>query len=120
MKVTVGPCSLLGQDSENGARGVEIQIADNGIGIPQANLERIFTPFFTNRDSGTGLGLSIVNRIVHDHSGVINVSSEERKGTTFAIRLPAVSQQEIAVGRTSRGEVRTERLKEASKSLYAL
>ncbi|MBI4585889.1 MAG: PAS domain-containing protein [Planctomycetes bacterium] len=73
---------------ELGSGGVEIQVADNGVGIPPQNLEKIFTPFFTSKKGGTGLGLSIVHRIVQDHNGTIQVSSRPGNGTAFSIWLP--------------------------------
>ena len=75
--------------------GVEVSIADTGIGIPAEHLPRIFDPFFSTKGvgKGTGLGLAITRRIVEDHHGIIEVASEEGRGTTFTIRLPA---EEIA------------------------
>jgi PAS domain S-box-containing protein len=69
---------------------VEIEIADNGTGIPQAILERIFDPFFSTKDvgKGTGLGLSMVFGFVKQSGGGIKVSSVEGRGTTFTIYLP--------------------------------
>jgi signal transduction histidine kinase len=64
---------------------IEVHISDNGKGIPKEHLDAIFEPFFTTKHTGTGLGLSIVQRIVKDHSGLINVLSEIDKGTTFII-----------------------------------
>ena len=69
---------------------VEIEVADTGCGIPQANLDRIFEPFFTTKEYGTGLGLTNVKRLVEDNGGVLEVNSEEGKGSQFVIRfLPA-------------------------------
>lgn len=70
---------------------VEILVEDNGGGIPEENLERIFEPFFTTKgdESGTGLGLAISHKILEDHGGTIEVTSEVGRGTTFTIRLPA-------------------------------
>jgi signal transduction histidine kinase len=65
-----------------------IEVTDNGVGIPAAVRQRVFEPFFTTKKEGTGLGLSISQKIVHDHGGVITVSSVEGKGTTFQIHLP--------------------------------
>lgn len=70
--------------------GVEVSIADTGIGIPAEHLSRIFDPFFSTKGvgRGTGLGLAITRRIVEDHHGTIEVASEVGRGTTFTIRLP--------------------------------
>ncbi len=73
----------------NETPGIELAVEDNGVGIAADKLDKIFTPFFTSRESGSGLGLAIVHRIVHDHGGTIRVRSEEGKGTRFSIVFPA-------------------------------
>jgi two-component system nitrogen regulation sensor histidine kinase GlnL len=70
---------------------VEIRIIDNGHGIPETRMERIFTPFFTTKTKGTGLGLSIVQKMVDSHGGHIHVDSKVDVGTTFTITLPVSS-----------------------------
>ncbi len=72
---------------------VEISIADTGCGIPEANLQRIFDPFFTSKEvgKGTGLGLSVSYGIVRAHGGRIKVESVVGSGTTFHIQLPISS-----------------------------
>ena len=69
---------------------VEIAVSDNGCGIPEANLQRIFDPFFTSKDvgKGTGLGLSVSYGIIKAHAGAIKVESTVGLGTTFRIYLP--------------------------------
>ena len=69
---------------------VKVQVADNGVGIPPANLEKIFDPGFTTKGVGvgTGLGLSICFKIAEDHKGGIDVESDVGKGSTFTLRLP--------------------------------
>jgi signal transduction histidine kinase len=69
---------------------VEVEIEDNGVGIPEENLKRIFEPFFTTKPvgQGTGLGLSISYGIIEQHGGKIRVASAPGKGTTFWIQLP--------------------------------
>jgi signal transduction histidine kinase len=67
---------------------VRISVADNGPGIPQDRLPKIFEPLFTTKSSGVGLGLSIVRQIVEQHGGTIDVESQVDIGTTFTIFLP--------------------------------
>ena len=69
---------------------VEIRVSDTGIGMTTEEIEQIFNPFFTtkNSDKGIGLGLSISYRIIDAHQGKIKVKSKLNKGTTFIIRLP--------------------------------
>ncbi|OHB46405.1 MAG: hypothetical protein A2099_06520 [Planctomycetes bacterium GWF2_39_10] len=73
---------------------LEIVIADTGNGIPPEIIKKIFEPFFTTKKTkGTGLGLPIVHRIVDNHGGVIDVKSEQNRGTAFTIRLPMKNKQ---------------------------
>ena len=67
-----------------------VEIADNGCGIPEANLPQIFTPFFTTKGvgDGTGLGLSITHGMVQDHGGRLQVESVAGQGTCFRVILP--------------------------------
>ncbi|MBU0545123.1 MAG: response regulator [Proteobacteria bacterium] len=67
---------------------VEIQIRDTGKGIPKEDLDKVFDPFYTTKESGTGLGLAITNGIIDQHGGVITVSTHVGQGSTFTIRLP--------------------------------
>jgi signal transduction histidine kinase len=71
-------------------QGVEIVVADTGCGIPEGNLGKLFTPFFTTKPvgKGTGLGLSIVYGIIKMHRGQIGVKSEAGRGTAFTVTLP--------------------------------
>jgi two-component system, NtrC family, sensor kinase len=69
---------------------VEVEIEDNGLGIPKENLSRIFEPFFTTKPigQGTGLGLSISYGIIEQHQGRILVTSVPQKGSSFVVSLP--------------------------------
>ena len=67
---------------------LKLTIADTGTGIPEANLSKIFEPYFTTRDSGSGLGLTVVFKIIKEHQGEIVVSSKEGEGSVFCITLP--------------------------------
>ena len=75
---------------------VEVQVADQGIGIPMASLDRIFERFYrvdrarSRGTGGTGLGLSIVRHVVTNHGGEVNVRSREGEGSTFILRFPRV------------------------------
>jgi signal transduction histidine kinase len=70
---------------------IEICVRDNGMGIPQTILNKIFQPFFTTKPSGqgTGLGLSLsYNIITKGHGGELKVETEEGKGSVFSVHLP--------------------------------
>ena len=69
---------------------VTVEIQDTGVGIPQENLSKLFTPFFTTKPigKGTGLGLAIAYGIIKMHRGQITVKSQPGQGTTFTITLP--------------------------------
>ena len=67
---------------------IQVEISDTGEGIPEKDIENIFTPFFTTKHTGTGLGLSISHQIVQEHRGTINVKSQTGKGSSFFINLP--------------------------------
>ncbi len=68
---------------------IEVEIIDNGPGVPEEYRQKIFDPFFTTRDSGTGLGLSISHTIIKQHRGSITVDCEGNSGTKVSVRLPA-------------------------------
>ncbi len=68
---------------------VVIEVADPGRGVPDADKERLFLPYFSTKQRGTGLGLAIVHRIVRDHDGQISVHDNHPTGTRFEIELPA-------------------------------
>jgi signal transduction histidine kinase len=67
---------------------IKISISDTGVGVTGDKIQKVFDPFFTNKDGGTGLGLSIAFSIVEGHKGIIKIDSQEQKGTTIVIILP--------------------------------
>ncbi|MCI0528179.1 MAG: ATP-binding protein [Nitrospira sp.] len=84
--ITVASRHII-EDAEN--QFLQVTISDTGTGISEKNLEKLFTPFFTTKDSeGSGLGLMTSHHIVDEHRGTIDVKSELGKGTTFTLQLP--------------------------------
>lgn len=69
-------------------KGLELDVKDEGVGIPPEDLGRIFDPFYTTRSGGTGLGLANVDRIVRAHNGEVLLRSQEGQGTCFTLRFP--------------------------------
>jgi PAS domain S-box-containing protein len=67
---------------------ISLSVADNGGGIPEENVDKIFEPLFTSKVKGTGLGLSIVSNTIARHGGTLEVQSKKGVGSTFTIRLP--------------------------------
>jgi len=82
-------------DSMN--RLVVVTVSDNGSGIESDKLEEIFHPFFSSKgQKGTGLGLAVTKKVVNEHNGSIKVESKPGQGTTFTIKLPAITGQSAA------------------------
>jgi signal transduction histidine kinase len=79
-------------DREDGAgREVVIEVEDDGRGIPEEDLSRIFSPFFSTNPNGAGLGLPAVRRVARAHGGRVEVTSTPGRGSAFTIRLPRES-----------------------------
>jgi two-component system NtrC family sensor kinase len=78
---------------------IEIEISDNGPGIPQEFQGKIFEPFFTTKEvgKGTGLGLSICYGIIQEHEGIILVESNVGEGVTFTVELPIVAEAILSI-----------------------
>ncbi len=75
---------------------IEISIADNGVGINEESLARIFEPFYTTKSNGTGLGLSLVQKIIKMHKGQIELESTLGNGTTFRLLFPEVKEASLS------------------------
>ena len=76
---------------------IAITVADTGSGIHEADLPRIFDPYFTTKSEGRGLGLAVSHSIVASHDGAITVQSQPGRGTAFTVCLPAATDREATV-----------------------
>jgi signal transduction histidine kinase len=78
---------------------VQVDVVDNGPGVPTDVMDRIFSPFFTTKPQGTGLGLAIVRKIINAHDGRIDFNAPATGGTMFRVTLPVSSNHELFVER---------------------
>jgi two-component system, OmpR family, sensor histidine kinase SenX3 len=105
--------------SRDGKRTAKVSVADQGIGIPERDLERIFERFYrvdparSRATGGTGLGLAIVKHVMAAHGGKVTVWSEEGVGSTFTLQFPVVSSPSEANGGSPAGQ--TPPVREAAK-----
>ena len=76
---------------------VQIEVTDNGPGMPADVIEKIFSPFFTTKPQGSGLGLAIVRKIVDAHDGRIDVGGLDTGGTRFRVTLPVTGSHQLFV-----------------------
>jgi two-component system nitrogen regulation sensor histidine kinase GlnL len=74
---------------------IQVEVTDDGPGMPADVMERIFSPFFTTKPQGSGLGLAIVRKIVDAHDGRIDVSARAAGGTRFGVTLPVSGSHEL-------------------------
>ncbi len=70
-------------------KGVVVSVKDNGRGISEKDLDKIFMPFYTTKNGGSGIGLALAQKIIAGHGGNINVQSKEGYGSTFSVFLPS-------------------------------
>ena len=76
---------------------IQIAVSDDGEGIAEPDLEKIFLPFFTTKPEGTGLGLPICKRLIEQQNGAISVVRNPEGGSTFTIHLPVEQVREVSV-----------------------
>jgi signal transduction histidine kinase len=79
---------ILSTQTERGQPWATISISDTGHGIPDADLQRIFIPFFTTKSQGHGVGLALAHRVITEHGGALTVANAADGGALFTIRLP--------------------------------
>ncbi len=97
--ITIDAVNVTDRESEffqglQDEKYIKITIQDNGLGIPEKVIEKIFDPYFTTKQAGSGLGLAICHSIINKHDGYIQVQSRVGHGTTFTLYLPAVPDSE--------------------------
>ena len=80
--------SALNIREADARKHINIEIQDNGCGIADEAIDRVFTPFFTTKEGGTGLGLCVVYKVVQAHQGAVQISSNYGRGTIVSIQLP--------------------------------
>jgi signal transduction histidine kinase len=80
LKVSVHPSTSVGF--------VDIEVQDNGKGIPPEDIDKVLDPYFTSKPDGTGLGLAMAYKIIDEHNGTIRFQSQPGQGTTVTVSLP--------------------------------
>jgi len=106
-----GGTITVGATNAGGGPSVRVFIGDEGVGIPEDKLSRIFEPYFSSKEGGRGLGLATAHSIIKKHGGRIDVKSKMGAGTTFTLTLPAADPADLApeakarVIRTGAGKV---------------
>ncbi|MGE5253570.1 MAG: two-component system sensor histidine kinase NtrB, partial [Planctomycetaceae bacterium] len=78
-------------------KGVQIEIIDNGPGIPPSLLDQVFEPFFSTRKDGMGLGLFLCRSFIQDHQGEISVDGGDGGGTKVTVKLPVTAEKSGAI-----------------------
>ena len=100
LRVECGNLELLAENPRlrlKPGRYLRIVVRDEGVGIPEENLKKIFDPYFTTKPKGSGLGLATSYSIIKNHGGIIDVVSQPGEGTTFHIFLPASDKPADAI-----------------------
>jgi signal transduction histidine kinase len=86
--VTISADTIWIDDGLEGREAVQVEVTDNGPGMPPEVADHVFDPFFTTKAKGSGLGLSIVRKIVDAHDGQIDLKTAPARGTTIRVTLP--------------------------------
>ncbi|MHB8231760.1 MAG: two-component system sensor histidine kinase NtrB [bacterium] len=74
--------------TRNNPKLLKIEFIDNGCGINKSDIKNIFVPFFTTKEKGSGLGLAVSQKIIHEHGGFIDISSQKNRGTSVRVYIP--------------------------------
>ena len=93
-----GEVQIRGQSSEGEESGLQhILVLDNGAGIAEAAMSKLFRPFFTTKADGTGLGLAVVQKVIVQHGGQVEVRNRPEGGAAFIVTLPLARHVPVAV-----------------------
>ncbi|HEV2826021.1 MAG TPA: ATP-binding protein [Pyrinomonadaceae bacterium] len=87
--------SSIEQDSA-GKKWALVEVRDSGVGIPPADLQRIFIPFFTTKATGHGVGLALAHRVITQHGGTLTAANAKGGGAVFALRLPVLQGADLS------------------------
>ena len=98
--ITIAATRMAEEEPVAGGEGhsgpmLMVEVSDDGPGVPQDLMDKIFSPFFTTKPQGSGLGLAIVRKIVDAHDGRIDVSARPGGGTRFRVTLPVSGQHDL-------------------------
>jgi signal transduction histidine kinase len=94
IQAMAGPGEVL-MSAKPSDSSVMISVSDQGPGVAEENLDKIFNPFFTTKEAGTGLGLSVVHQIVTQHGGVVNAERNPNGGMTFSLTVPQQQRRNL-------------------------
>lgn len=92
MENSKGAHKILIHTARKDAGTIKVSIKDSGCGIPQRNMPKIFTRFFTSKPDGLGMGLSISRSIIESHGGRLDIEKNPNRGTTFYFTLPVIKK----------------------------
>ena len=87
--ITIGATEIV----QDGRSWIRCTVEDEGQGFRPEDLERVFEPFFTRRESGIGLGMSVVERIVEEHAGRVTAANRPQGGAIITVRLPVAEEK---------------------------
>jgi signal transduction histidine kinase len=93
-EASVGPPEVRVRACRDGPDWAHVSVEDTGLGLSEADCERVLVPFFTTKEKGLGMGLSISRSIIATHGGSLWARPGADHGTTFHVRLPAVSGEQ--------------------------
>ncbi len=83
---------------------VKISVQDNGCGMTEDQMSKIFEPYYTTKSSGTGLGLTVLFKIMKQHGGDVTVHSTQGEGSEFILQIPVPQNERFRIADTRQGE----------------